>query len=146
MINTKEPDNDVQKRIMEHMPYLNLLTEDIREVNRALREGRSGIAETKNLLSDIPIKWCSEIQPSINLLNQTHSKKAAYYEQFSEKGFKNSTKEWANKNQIIAGRDWSISIKTLVLSVLDSKDILLLTKKIPEGKMFKIDEEDDEND
>jgi len=55
--NTAEQTDEPE--IIEHVPYFNLLMEDIRELNRALREGGGGQDEAMNLLSDIP----PEIQP-----------------------------------------------------------------------------------
>lgn len=143
---TNEPSDEEEKRIMEHMPYLNLLIEDIREVNRALREGQSAIPETLILLSDIPSKWCDSVQPTIDAMNKQCNQKRAMYDKYLVKGIPQTTKDWAEGQQVLAGREWALSIKPIVLSVLDSKDVLMMTKKIPDGKMFRIDEESDEND
>lgn len=141
-----EQTEEEQKRIMEHMPYLNLLMEDIREINRALREGRSGVAETKIFMADVPKGWLDDVQTSINSVTLAQMAKYQHAAQFIKKGYSGDTKKYGDFKQLEAGREWSLSIKPLVLEALAKKDILLLTKKIPEGKMFRIDEEDDEND
>lgn len=142
----KGTSDETERQIIEHMPYLSLLLEDVRELNRALREGRSAIIETDNLLTDLPKRWSAEIKTEIQKSLDEYNKKVESQNRNLQKGTPESTKDNALNIIRLEGQKHSRNVKQLVISVLDSKDLLLLTKKSLTGKTFRIDADEADND
>lgn len=141
----QNPNDEV---IVEHLNYFNVLIASIQAINTAIMNQKDARDAAENLLSDIPEDWKEESKEQIETERAKYNFAIQYYNQFLQKGVPQSAKDKAQKNIYFAGKQYSLAIKNIVISLMKKKDLLYQTKNKIErnvlGIMDGINDEEDE--
>jgi hypothetical protein len=118
-------DPEPEQQITDKMAYINVICQRINDVSIAISRGETGNEQVENLLTDIPEHWLEDIQPKIDIIKK-----------LEKEGLKHSldlcTPSQRHEEQMYHKRTASRQIKQLVVSMLDKKNLLFMSKSIAE--------------
>lgn len=125
-MNDNQPEQPEKERVLEHLPYLNLLLLGIRDIDNAIRSGQTGQDEADNLLSNLKPEWMIEIHSDVETAVKNYNFKIDGLPTRMGR-YKNIIIEDAMSDLHKAQKEYARHIKKLVIKILSDKDMLLLT-------------------
>jgi hypothetical protein len=136
----RQDEQSNHKDIVEQLPYLNELMVAIRNINDAILQSKDGREAAENLLSDLPDDWMTEIESKIILERIAYNRVVDINNRFLTTGYTPTQKLNAWKAIRIAGNEYSRNVKKIVISLLNSKDLLFKTsaKRERNNEVFSI--------
>lgn len=118
-----------RKEYLERVPYVTELLRVIDSINQSIRLGFSGINETQNLISDLPDSFFEGIKDDYSRFEKKYNIIIDEIERESLSGRTRSTKEIIYARKLRAGQEFSRAVKQRVITLLDSKNMLFLTRR-----------------
>jgi hypothetical protein len=125
----EQDDSKNKENIVEHISYFNVLIQSISNINAAIMQEKDARDAALNLLTDLPDNWSKEIDEKILKETERYDKVVAEQSKYLVKGTSGEQKLKAKEKITIAARDYSRSIKKVVISLLQDKNLLYQTRK-----------------
>jgi formyltetrahydrofolate synthetase len=136
----RQDEQSNNRDIVEQLPYLNELMVAIRNINDAILQGKDAREAAENLLSDLPDDWMTEIESKISLERVAYNRVVDLNNRFLTTGYTPTQKQNARLSIQRAGNEYSRNVKKIVVSLLNSKDLLFKTsaKRERNNEVFSV--------
>lgn len=86
-------------------------------------------------MTDLPDSWKKEIQIKLDKLETNYTSNKISIDKRYQKGTPQSFKQQLDAQRLEAGKEYSRQVKQTVINLLDSKNLLFLTKnQVPESQ------------
>lgn len=128
---------DKQREYLERIPFVSELLRRIDDISQAIRQGGSGIEETKNLLSDIPCSLRGEIESTLKQHEEEYRLARIKATNRIITGMQQSERFVVEREVLSIDRGYARDVKQTVIDLLDKKDLLFLSRKaVPESEFY----------
>ncbi len=144
MFSPQEKKDD--RQYLERIPYVSELLKRIDKISQGIEMGYDGVEETLNLLSDLPNSFTEEIKADIDKFQKNYDDALVELQKRDTTGIRSSQKTIINHKVRQIGRIYSRSVKQRIVTLLDDKNLLFLTKApIERGYLSLYDKEEDKD-
>ena len=141
--------NDQKENIVEHINYFNVLIQSIANINAAIMQEKDARDAALNLLTDLPDNWSEEIEEKIGKETERYDKVIDTQSKYLVKGTTGEEKLKAKEKINNASRQYARSVKKIIISLLQEKNLLYQTRKqVEQGylSLWQLGESDKEDE